>query len=70
MQRKPPASYTISRMYLALTRRQSTTRKAESGTASTMPIIPSNAEPQKKTEKIMAMGCRPVVFPMILGVRT
>ena len=44
------------------------TKKAESGTASSMPVRPPRAVPQKNTERMIARGWRPVAWPMMRGV--
>ena len=56
----PAGCYTSSRMYFSLARRQKTTRKAVSGMARIIPMIPWRAVPQKKMAKMMAMGWSPV----------
>ncbi len=61
---------TSSSMYFSCNRRQKTTKKAVSGIARIMPVMPLSAVPQKKMAMMIAIGWRPVWPPMIFGVST
>lgn len=60
---------TMSGRYLCFNRRQATTKNAVRGMARIMPNIPLRAVPQKNMAMMMTIGCRPVRWPMIRGVR-
>ena len=55
--------------YFRFSSRQATTKKAVNGIARIIPRMPSRAAPQKKMAIMITMGCRPVDFPIIRGVR-